>query len=33
MSKKEQIRAAAVKIIARDGFFNATTDKIAAKPK
>jgi TetR/AcrR family fatty acid metabolism transcriptional regulator len=33
MSKKEQIRAAAVKIIARDGFFNATTDKIAAEAK
>jgi TetR/AcrR family fatty acid metabolism transcriptional regulator len=29
MSKKEQIRAAAVKVIASEGFFNATTDKIA----
>jgi len=33
MSKKEQIRTAAVKIIARDGYFNATTDKIAAEAK
>ncbi len=33
MSKKEQIREAAVKIIARDGFFNATTDKIATEAK
>jgi TetR/AcrR family fatty acid metabolism transcriptional regulator len=33
MSKKEQIRTAAVKIIARDGYFNATTDKIAAQAK
>ena len=33
MSKKEQIRTAAVKIIARDCYFNATTDKIAAQAK
>jgi len=29
MTKKEQIRIAAIKVIAREGFFNATTDKIA----
>jgi TetR/AcrR family fatty acid metabolism transcriptional regulator len=29
MSKKELIKDAAVRIIARDGFFNATTDKIS----
>lgn len=29
MSKKEQIRLAAIKIIAKEGFFHATTDKIA----
>ncbi|MBK5261125.1 MAG: helix-turn-helix transcriptional regulator, partial [Peptostreptococcaceae bacterium] len=29
MSKKELIRVAAVKIIADEGFFSATTDKIA----
>ncbi len=33
MPKKEQIREAAIKIIARDGFFNATTDKIAKEAK
>jgi len=29
MSKKDQIRKAAIKVIAKEGFFNATTDKIA----
>ena len=29
MSKKEQIREAAIKIIAKEGFYNATTDKIS----
>jgi len=29
VAKKEQIRLAAIKVIAKEGFFNATTDKIA----
>ncbi|KJS79977.1 MAG: hypothetical protein JM58_19405 [Peptococcaceae bacterium BICA1-8] len=29
MPKKDQIRMAAIKVIAKEGFFNATTDKIA----
>jgi TetR/AcrR family fatty acid metabolism transcriptional regulator len=29
MTKKDQIRIAAIKVIAKEGFFNATTDKIA----
>jgi len=29
VQKKEQIRMAAIKVIAKEGFFNATTDKIA----
>lgn len=33
MGKKEQIRQAAIKVIAKEGFFNATTDKIAKEAK
>lgn len=33
MAKKEQIRLAAIKIIAKEGFYNATTDEIAREAK
>lgn len=33
MSKKELIREAAIKVIAIEGFFNATTDKISKEAK